>query len=207
MNSQKRYFAYRNKPIQHLVQSKYAQDYLATRFLETPRMLSDYTPDISQIESSNRPASERTIVSYNYAKAASLTEKVVRELNSNIEFVPIKGMQRHQVYKVLGQSLVYMDLGNHPGKDRLPREAAVAGATVVVGTRGAGANNEDVPIPAELKVPADRNLVTNAAIILENIFRDPTVYEPAMQDYRLKVKKEKKLFDDETKSIFGAVFS
>ena len=45
----------------------------------------------------------------------------------------------------------YIDFGPHPGMDRLPREAALAGCVVITNREGAAGFNEDVPLPSEFK--------------------------------------------------------
>lgn len=51
----------------------------------------------------------------------------------------------------MSKSKVYIDFGNHPGKDRIPREAAISGCIVITGKRGAAAFAEDVCIPETYK--------------------------------------------------------
>ena len=45
----------------------------------------------------------------------------------------------------------YIDFGPHPGMDRLPREAALAGCVVITNREGAANFDEDVPLPSEFK--------------------------------------------------------
>ncbi|MGC8677909.1 MAG: hypothetical protein ACP5UF_06830 [Hydrogenobaculum sp.] len=60
-------------------------------------------------------------------------------------------MTRDQVIETLQKAKVYIDFGNHPGKDRIPREAAILGCCVITGKRGSATFFEDVPIPEEYK--------------------------------------------------------
>ena len=48
-------------------------------------------------------------------------------------------------------SLQYIDFGPHPGMDRLPREAALAGCVVIINREGAANFESDVPLPAIFK--------------------------------------------------------
>ncbi len=41
-----------------------------------------------------------------------------------------------------------LDFGNHPGKDRLPREAAIPGCCIITGKCGSSGNNIDIIIDA-----------------------------------------------------------
>ena len=45
----------------------------------------------------------------------------------------------------------YIDFGPHPGMDRLPREAALAGCVVITNCEGAANFQEDLPLPSEFK--------------------------------------------------------
>jgi len=48
--------------------------------------------------------------------------------------------------------MMYIDFGTHPGKDRIPREAALRNCIVLTNRNGAADNNVDVPIPNEYKI-------------------------------------------------------
>jgi hypothetical protein len=56
------------------------------------------------------------------------------------------------VRDLLRQAKVYIDWGPHPGMDRLPREAALAGCLVITNRQGSANFDTDVPIPTEYKV-------------------------------------------------------
>ena len=56
------------------------------------------------------------------------------------------------VSALLRRARIYVDFGPHPGMDRLPREAALAGCLVVTNREGAARYKEDVPIPEEYRV-------------------------------------------------------
>lgn len=53
-----------------------------------------------------------------------------------------------QIYHIIRQ---YIDFGPHPGMDRLPREAALAGCVVITNREGAANFDDDVPLPSEFK--------------------------------------------------------
>ena len=73
------------------------------------------------------------------------------KLAPDIEWRPIEKMTPAQVQELLAQAKIYIDFGNHPGRDRIPREAAISGCVVITGKRGAAANDIDINIPAEFK--------------------------------------------------------
>lgn len=138
----------------HLYQSEYARRHLADLSLRPVARLSDHLSEgYLQAFADCRP--RENVVVYNPTKGMDRTELVLRALARRVdppEAVPVKGMARDQVRELLGRAKVYIDFGGHPGKDRLPREAAACGACVLTNRRGSAANPMDVPIPAEFKI-------------------------------------------------------
>ncbi|MFC3399285.1 hypothetical protein ACFOEP_12765 [Microbacterium amylolyticum] len=111
-------------------------------------------------------------------------------------------MTGDEVADALRTSLVYLDLGTHPGKDRMPREAAALGAIVLVANRGAAANGVDVPIPSVHKVEVLPDVVLNAKRALDTVFTDPAAALAAQAEYRARVAGEREAFDDEVAAAF-----
>lgn len=66
--------------------------------------------------------------------------------NPQLSFAAIQNMTRDQVRQTLLACSVYIDFGHHPGKDRVPREAAVSGAIVFLHERGAALHFQDHPL-------------------------------------------------------------
>lgn len=81
-------------------------------------------------------------------------KKVVPALISRfpqLKFIPIAGLDEQGLRDAYLSSKLYVDFGNHPGKERMPREAAASGCCVITGLLGSAANNEDIPIPSRFK--------------------------------------------------------
>ncbi|NYD40503.1 hypothetical protein [Nocardioides panaciterrulae] len=186
--------------VQHLTQSQYAWSYLNSRFDILPSALSDYTPLVS-IGTPRR--ADRVVISFNPAKGGEYVEGVKSLLAGTIEWVAIEGMSTEEVHGALGRSDIYLDLGHQPGKDRLPREAAAAGAVVVLMRRGAGAYSQDTPIPAEHKVNPNGDISRNAADVLLSLQSNLAAARHAQSQYRKSVAAEREVFRREVMAIFG----
>lgn len=72
-------------------------------------------------------------------------------MSPDVNWVPLVNMTNDQVKQKMLNSKVYIDFGNHPGKDRFPREAAISGCCIITGKRGAANYYEDVRIPEKFK--------------------------------------------------------
>lgn len=143
--------------VEHWAQCEYARRFLL--FNDIPedkiKMVTDYLNliflDSLVAKRNNVEEKEKeNIVLYNPKKGLEFTKKLI-EYAPDIKWVPIINMTRDQVVNLLESAKVYIDFGNHPGKDRLPREAAVSGAVVITNKRGSAGNETDVPIPSTYK--------------------------------------------------------
>jgi hypothetical protein len=191
----------RDRDVVHLVQSSYAWAFVATRFDVVPSLVSDYTPN-AEFQGTVEVPRNRHLVTYNPAKGGDIIEAVKAQSPSSIEWRPIAGMTRAEVVATLQGCGVYLDLGHHPGKDRMPREAALSGALSVVARRGSGAFYADVPVPWEHKItPGDDEVMTAAAMLPELINNFDA--EVAKQDsYRATILNERSRFKSEVEDVF-----
>lgn len=189
----------------HLFQSYYAADFLKhLGILESKKAyLSDYINDIyfDDIGQFNDKV-RKNVVLYNPKKGYNFTKKLISQSNNEINWVPLINMTNDEVKNTLLSSKVYIDFGNHPGKDRFPREAAILGCCIITDKRGSAGNNKDIPILSKYKF-ADTN--ENVSSILNQIKFCLNNYEESMKDfqeYRNRIKREKSEFEVDCKHIF-----
>lgn len=98
---------------------------------------------------------------------------------------------------------VYIDFGHHPGKDRMPREAAIAGCCIVTGRQGAAKFPEDIFIPDVYKIDETRSdFVHEFGRTISNIFEAFEENAEHFDDYRTRIRTEKSDFMDQVASIF-----
>jgi len=144
--------------VEHWAQSEYAKRFLMYNGVpeEKIKKVSDYLNLIfldgliARNHYRDLSESKEDIVLFNPKKGIEFTEKLIA-FAPDIKWVPIINMSRMEVLNYLLKAKVYIDFGNHPGKDRIPREAAVSECVVITGRRGAAANAIDVPIDEKYK--------------------------------------------------------
>lgn len=139
----------------HWAQSEYAERFLRMNHVPEQKIhhVSDYLDPIflsRHADDAFDVNGRRDIVAYNPAKGAAFTRKL-QQAAPDIHWVRIEHMTEREVEDCLSQAKVYIDFGGHPGKDRIPREAAICGCCVVTGRRGAAGNDVDVPINQSYK--------------------------------------------------------
>ncbi|RRS32183.1 MAG: hypothetical protein P794_02065 [Epsilonproteobacteria bacterium (ex Lamellibrachia satsuma)] len=163
----------------------YLSEYINENFLQV-------TTDISKKEN---------IVAYNPGKGFSFTKKIIKHA-PNITFVPLIGMSRSDVVKTLQKSKVYIDFGNHPGKDRLPREAAILGCCVITGKRGSAGYYEDVRIYDEFKFDDRPENISKIVSKIKNCMDHFSENHKKFDEYREVIKNEQRTFIESLKKIF-----
>ncbi|MGA3003038.1 MAG: hypothetical protein ABSE20_15085 [Acetobacteraceae bacterium] len=194
----------------HFHQSDYARAFLEANAAVRYHALSDYTdPDFidrSSNPTQNKPISQRANrICYFPNKGAALATRFIdgqEALRQSVEFLPIRGMTKAQVRDALFGARLYLDFGNHPGKDRVPREAAIAGAVVLLHAVGAALCFPDHPLPAEYRFTEDDiasgDLHRKVAAILDQ----PEAHFAAQRMYREAILHEQERFDLEVRSCF-----
>lgn len=190
----------------NLVQSYYAFDHLRNKGISNIRFLSDYInlDFLNDIKLTN--TARNNIVLYNPKKGTRVTNQIIKfskKIKPDIEFIPLINMSKEQIIEIMQKAKVYIDFGNHPGKDRIPREAALNGLIVIVGKRGSAINEFDVPIPSKYKISYDNNLLKSTFNILEESLNNYENLKSEFNQYVLKIKQEQNIFEQEVNEIFN----
>ena len=109
-------------------------------------------------------------------------------------------MTAKEVSELMNKSKVYIDFGNHPGKDRIPREAAICGCCVITGLRGSANNDIDIPIPSSYKF-SEKDPVEIINMI-KSILDDYSSKRSDYEKYIEKILDEESVFEKEVTDIF-----
>ena len=190
---------FKNKNILFGYQSEYIRQHLLQRGITNLVPLMDYinTDFIKDINIEDR----ENIVLYNPSKGFEFTKKLI-VYAPDIKWIALHGFTRNQMIEVLQKAKVYIDFGNHPGKDRLPRECAINGCCIITGKRGAAFYQQDVDIPPEYKFDDNESEVENILFKIKDTLSNYSTSINDFEHYRNKIKKEEKEFKEQIKKIF-----
>jgi hypothetical protein len=192
----------------HFYQSDYAHHFLQSAALAPTAKLSDYLAD-EYVQAIGRPSRRQrdNLLVYNPAKGRRQTRLILRALarssGPRTQMIPLVGMTREQVRDVLGRAKVYIDFGGHPGKDRIPREAAAMGACVIVNRRGSAGNSVDIPIPNEFKID-DRRRGFEMLVVerIKTLMTDFDRHTRSFDAYRQAIAREPASFAEDVRTLF-----
>jgi hypothetical protein len=194
-NNHNKFNEFLDEGILNLYQSNYALFHLVEKGTIQYMPLYDYINIIDKFNYDVK--SKKNIVCYNPAKGIDITNKIISN-NKDIQFVPLIGMSEIQVVDALKSSKVYIDFGNHPGKDRIPREAALAGNCIISSRSGSAKYFNDMPILDKYKM----NNIDNIGKIINDCFLKFDENNSNFNLYRSNIKNEKEEFFNQVKKIF-----
>lgn len=184
-------------------QSWFAYWYLQGKHIESI-YVTDYLNDEYMTADLSKPRKRQIL--YNPKKGLEVTKRIMAELPDE-KFIPIVNMTVFEIKSLMEESMLYIDFGNHPGKDRIPREAAMCGCCVITNTEGSAAYYEDVSIPYDYRryMGADVSLklaVGRIKFTLNNYafcFGDFDVY-------RETIRREKTQFKDGVRKLVNRLW-
>jgi len=164
--------------------------------IETP-MSQNFLSQANQIDLGKK----KIFVAYNPKKGFEITQHLMK-LAPDINWRPIQNMTPAQVQELLAQAKVYIDFGEFPGLERLPREAILSGCVVITGKRGAAVNDIDINIPDEFKFDMQ---ATQQDIIkkIREVFKNFAEAHDAQKAFRDKELNAQKNFVTEVANAFG----
>lgn len=186
----------------HCYQSEYARNFLEGVGISEALPLSDYLNDdfvkTAALESARRPNTNSLLIAVNPAKGFKRASRVLDRMNTE-NIIRLENMSRGEVVNSLLRAEIYLDLGNHPGKDRIPREAALLNCVVVTNIRGSAGNQVDVPIEKDIFKFDDgaSEFATGLILALKKMIASPESYRAMQNPYRAKIAESKGVFNKE----------
>jgi hypothetical protein len=185
------------KQIQHFYQSQYANHTLQSYGAKQRFALSDYVNTNSDSSTYVQP---RSTIAFYPRKGKEMAQRFA-QLYVDLQFVAIQNMSRSQVDQTLSQAGIYIDFGNHPGKDRVPREAAQAGAVVLLHSHGSAKFFEDHPLADEYFFTDTDVQNGNLYNKVKQILSNRSLHFDRQVQYRTTISLEKQKFYLEVTNI------
>ncbi|NQU31736.1 MAG: hypothetical protein HQ521_00740 [Bacteroidetes bacterium] len=188
------------KKFYHITQSHYASSFLEKKGINSS-FVGDYINQdfIRNIETAKQQQKEKVVL-YNPKKGHKYNEFVINA-NPQITFLPLINYTRGEMIRLLQTSKVYMDLGHHPGKDRIPREAAISGCCIITSKSGSAKNRVDVPIDEKYKVHLKKRSLLKIGKTINSIFADYEKSYRSFNEYSQIIKSEKINFSENVKNM------
>lgn len=194
--------------LKHFAQSYYALDFLKSNGI-TGQLLSDpiplYTSNkyLKSLQHQYANAVRSNIILYNPHKGKKVVQSLVAHF-PQWQFFPLAGFNREELAQQFLKSKLYIDFGHHPGKDRLPREAAIHGCCVITSLYGSAANSLDINIPSTYKIdPCSPHFIEHFQAQVHLIFNRFEECAKEFANYRSTIAQEQIEFDRQIEYAFA----
>ena len=184
----------------HFTQSDYAYNFIKNKFSYVENLSDFIRKDIfNNLKFSIN--NKENIICYNPKKSNKFMDFLMRK--SNFKFVPLINLTNEGIIDTLKKSKIYMDIGSHPGKDRLPREAALLGNCIITNKKGSAGNPKDLSIPSEFKFKENFKNLDKINNKIKQIFDDYDNEIEKFKDYLNSISNEENNFKNQIRNIFS----
>ena len=191
------YFA--DEALIHFYQSDYARGFLMANGAKKIYPLFDYI-NRSFLRYDPNPA-RQSCVSFFPTKGFSLANSF-SESAKDLPSIPIQNMTAQEVSTALCHTTVYIDFGHHPGKDRVPREAAASGNIVFIHSKGSGCHFLDYPLDQFFVFTLLDIQTGGLAQKVRTCLANPENFFAQQWSYRRKIELELDEFSLQVKTLF-----
>lgn len=193
------------KDVIHIANFEYAYQSLKAKGLE-PIRINEVLNDEFYKSYGYLPERSDTVL-YNpvEAKLTDFQKEVMYrcDIDHRIHFHAIKGYSRKQVIDLFRHHILYLDLGEFSGRERLPREAIMCGTCIITSKTGAAGFYQDNPIPDKYKVSTVDEAVNMIRYVLANYKRCQSDFDT----YRKALIQDKLGYPKDAERVYNAILN
>lgn len=182
----------------HLCASYYAFNYVSSRTKKCSLLIEPISLYfLSNIpENFGEDLNREEIILYNPRKNFKFTKKIINQKSlKNVKFIPLTGYNQSQLCLLYQKSKLYIDFGEFPGAERIPKEAVINGCNILTGKNGASGFYNDVPILDSYKIESNSSNIKHICDTILNMVENYARIFHDFDIYRDTVKNLEKNFE------------
>lgn len=112
-------------------------------------------------------------------------------------------MNSEKIVSIMEKSKLYIDFGDFPGPERIPREAVMMYCNILVAKIGSSYNMVDVPIPEKYKYYRKKRNISNIYSMIVELMDHYMEHIDEFEIYRSKVKSQRTDMKQTLDIVFG----
>jgi len=185
----------------HLVQSKYARDFLKRHGIKDNTILQVHEPIEEEFLSKAKNINHEkkvNAIAWNTRKAYPIAFKLVHILRRHgFSVYDLANVGKQNMINLLSKTKLFLDIGIHPGRDRPIREAIALDNIAIVNNHGGYYYFEDCMIPSEFKWDCYFDCKTDIkgyASIIDNYLENYDYYIKKFQNFKQYILEEPSIF-------------
>ncbi len=175
------------KGITHITKAAYDRAFLEKNGINGMQLAGPISSFYLQPHSAGLMEHKQNIILYSPRRDTKVAPALMAHF-PEYKFVPLSGLSEDGLRNIYRSSKLYIDFGNHPGKERMPREAAACGCCVITGLLGSAANDVDVPIPSRFKLDVnDPRFFEQFKSVVSEVFENFPQVSAEFDSYRREI--------------------
>jgi len=188
---------------------QWAQSYRSSVYLKDHNIsenqidfVCDYINPIflDKTQTIEKDLANKTIL-YNPKKGKSEITELIKN-SPELTWVPIQNMNANQIKDLMAKSLLYVDFGENPGRDKMLRESVSQDSCIISGRNGSSAYYEDLMIPDEYKFDFNTTKIPEILDKIKDVLYNYPSHIPYFKTYKNVVLNEEAVFEEKLKEIF-----
>ena len=190
------------KSLLHFSQTEHSTKYLKSCGIDPIPLIDSINEDFLTNQYLDQIDHKKNIILYNPTKGWKVTQQLIAKY-PEYKFTPLKGLNRDQLSEKFYSAKLYIDFGHHPGRDRMPREAAMHGCCLITGVLGSAGNEIDLPILPQYKLNSHSpQFIEDFGEISKNIMDEFPKHFAIFDTYRKWLQNEPKIFKQQIADYF-----
>lgn len=178
------------KHLRHFSKAHYDEEFLKANGIDFQRLSGPISNFYLNHPKSLQIRERKNKILYNPTKGKALILRLI-QMFPEFQFCPLKAMGEEELRNAYSSSKLYIDFGHHPGKERMPREAVVAGCCLITGRLGSAGNDYDIPISDQFKIDQfSDNFYAYFEDSVKNIFSNFDIVTKLFDPYRELIRNE-----------------
>ena len=190
------------KSLLHFSQTEHSTQYLKSCGIDPIPLIDSINQDFLTDKYLDKIDHKQNIILYNPTKGWKVTQELIARYHQ-WKFLPLKDLNRDQLSEKLYSAKLYIDFGHHPGRDRMPREAAMHGCCLITGKLGSAGNAVDLPIPSQYKFDSSApNFVEAFGELANDVMENFPKHYADFGSYRKWLQDEPRIFKQQIADYF-----
>jgi hypothetical protein len=190
------------KKLLHFSQTEHSTQYLRSCGIEPIPLIDSINETFLTNKYLDKISQKQDIILYNPTKGKKVTDALISTY-PQWQFVPLRGLNREQLSEKLYSAKLYIDFGHHPGRDRMPREAAMHGCCLITGILGSASNEIDLPIPKQYKLDSSEDgFVQSFGVLVADVMKNFSKHSDSFAAYRQWLQDEPRIFRKQIADYF-----
>ncbi|EFK36575.1 Uncharacterised protein [Chryseobacterium gleum] len=188
---------------------QWAQSYRSSIYLKDhgiPASQIDFVCDyinpsfLKNTDRIEKDLSNKTIL-YNPRKGKKEISELIKN-SPDLQWVPVQNMNADQIKDLMAKSLLYVDFGENPGRDKMLRESVSQDCCIISGKNGSSAFYEDLMIPDQYKFNFNEKIIPEIIAKIKEVLDNYPDHISQFSSYKNMVLNEEIAFENKLKEIF-----